>query len=389
MPTPLYAGHDQPSKPSKGLDAHKGLWFEHFFNEYDDSWNVNGENAKKNWIKTVEGFCGDKDQLETNAILQRQLCTDLNGKSKAFKNNWHFITGMGNPHPVENGMSWHPTLGVPYLTGASVKGLVRAFVEEWSDLSSNLKKEMIYRWFGSDHKAPDKQEKENQAGCFIFFDALPIKPVTLHTDIMTPHMGNWYSDGGEISSDTPRDTKNSYAEALPADWHKPVIIPFLVVKHASLQFSIAPRPHANISPEDIQKELPEVMKMLDNALEYLGGGAKTAAGYGRFDSDEMAENKLKKEVKAKAISKIKDPIEAFKALINDMEEKKIAEMFGKRFSRTKKEFSDKECDFNEIIKVLIEGKRNMINNWKPKDKQEKNTAQGKAYIKLSKYFGDS
>jgi CRISPR-associated protein Cmr6 len=34
---------------------------------------------------------------------------------------------------VENGFLWHPTLGVPYLPGAAVKGLVRAYVEHWDD----------------------------------------------------------------------------------------------------------------------------------------------------------------------------------------------------------------------------------------------------------------
>ena len=35
------------------------------------------------------------------------------------------VTGMGNPHPLESGFTWHPTLGMPYLPGSAV-GLVRA-----------------------------------------------------------------------------------------------------------------------------------------------------------------------------------------------------------------------------------------------------------------------
>ncbi len=41
-----------------------------------------------------------------------------------------FVTGMGNPHPVENGFSFLSPYGVPYLPGASIKGVVRRAAEE-------------------------------------------------------------------------------------------------------------------------------------------------------------------------------------------------------------------------------------------------------------------
>jgi CRISPR-associated protein Cmr6 len=103
-------------------------------------------------------------------------------------------------------------------------------------------------------------------------------------------MGKWYSDGNVINKEAKKgkkgkkgekSEKGNYSDTLPADWHNPVPIPFLVVNKISLQFCIAPRPSIKIGPEELQ----EAMKMLIMALEYLGAGAKTATGYGRFEHD--------------------------------------------------------------------------------------------------------
>jgi len=54
------------------------------------------------------------------------------------------------------------------------------------------------------------------AGGVVFLDALPLAPVHLEADVMTPHFTGW----------TPKQP--------PGDWRSPVPVPFLVV---------APRPH--------------------------------------------------------------------------------------------------------------------------------------------------
>src|SRR3989338_1824243 len=161
MTCPIY-------KDVKALDscppsAHRGLWFDRFFNGYDENWKV-VDSSKKNWINTVThtsaGKTGDEAQLATATNSLSSLIEKLNGEVCIRKSQWHFATGLGNSHPVENGFAWHPTLGVSYLTGAAVKGLVRAWMEEWEDTCDNDK---VRRWFGNDQTA----------GCFMFFDALP------------------------------------------------------------------------------------------------------------------------------------------------------------------------------------------------------------------------
>jgi len=276
MTFPFYREHNAPSRLP--TSAHKGLWFERFFNGFNDksNWAILDENAKKNMIEGVSGSSGSQPQLEQFQNRQLALIDQLNGQSQCFKTDWHFITGMGNPHPVENGFSWHTTLSVPYLMGSAVKGLVRSWVEMNEDeLSEEKKYKRLQKWFGSVEKDSDSE----QVGAFIFFDAIPEKPPQLICDIMTPHMGKWYESGG----------KSLKSDSVPGDWHDPTPIPFLAVKNASFIFHIAPRQAKDY------KEIEDVFIALSNALMWLGAGAKTAAGYGYMTEDENFKNTLKHE----------------------------------------------------------------------------------------------
>lgn len=278
MTVPLYNNCEKPSQCDK--DGNRGLWFERFFDQYNEraNWEVGTE--KTRWLS--EHFnnkkVGDDKQLAAHAQAQMQLAKSLQGQSHVFKSSWHFVTGMGNPHPVENGFAWHPTLGVPYLTGAAVKGLVRSYIENYLDDTSENRQKLLFDWFGSDHKDPVQQVYDSQAGNLIFFDALPVKPVTLGVDIMTPHMGKWYEKGGT-------DQAAGTAEAVPADWHDPVPVAFLVAKEISLLFSFALRPYPDADKKRPEIDLADVADVLNRTLEQAGAGGKTATGYGGMQDD--------------------------------------------------------------------------------------------------------
>lgn len=271
MTLPLYR---QDTPPEFANDGHRGLWYERFFDRYDANWSV-PEDGKSGWVRDNAKPTGERAALEAATIRHLALITALQGRGGVFATDWHFATGLGLPHPVENGLAWHPTLGVPYLAGSGVKGLVKAWVEIWDEsLSDEQRQTRLQNWFGT----------PEQAGRFLFFDALPIEPVTLSADVMTPHMGKWYEQGGEIT-DWRRQP-----ERIPADWHAPVPVPFLVVKKAKLLFGIAPRQLA------FADELPAIFAALKQALAWLGAGAKTAAGYGLMQFDEHADADLRERI---------------------------------------------------------------------------------------------
>ena len=277
--SPLYKsanGYEHETEMPAG--ANTGLWFTRFFNEYKSDWTLDAT-SKKKWIDTIIGPRGSEALLKEYEQRHKTLAQFLQAEVSYFNNDWHFATGLGNNHPVENGLTWHHTLGVPYLPSSSVKGLLRAFVHEWMQADENL----VTRWFGA-HTADD-EINPNNTGNLIFFDAIPTKPITLACDIMTPHMGDWYAQGDKINSD-------NYATHAPADWHSPVPIPFLVVKEIQLMFMIAPRNNQCVTSIADAKN---AMDALASALKWVGAGAKTATGYGRFKKDLQKNGDLQSE----------------------------------------------------------------------------------------------
>lgn len=367
---PLY--EEVPEVPEKSSDANTGLWFERFFNQFNqdateilESKKINDEltQGKNFWLQQFKS-AGNTDALQAAAQQQMNLVKQLKGKHKFFNTQWHFVTGTGYPHPVENGLLWHPVYGVPYLSGAAVKGLVRAWVEEWefadikdeSDRESK-KRERLLAWFGSDYKLPKDQQQPVQTGDLIFFDALPVKSVRLVTDIMTPHQDEWYSDGGNIKDVVTEHKK------IPADWHDPNPIPFLVVdKATSYLFSIAPR-HAQVT----EATMNEVIECLTQALEWLGAGAKTATGYGGFN---VYNDPLDKQWKAKN--------QSLKEELKNMEEKQLITAFSKNYNITKAAYQNKGYDWKEVVNLVWKYHEPSIDSWASSG----NKNAQKAYIKL-------
>lgn len=257
---------------NKGF-VNKGLIFERFYDGYDDSFK-DGKHSDTEQLRELIGSCGDANQIITAARRRHDLVKSLQGEHGVFSTDWHFVTGMGSSHPAENGFTWHHTLGTPYLPGSSVKGLLRGWMEAWvyeGDDNKAKREAVVHAWFGRDAKAEGSKDN-GKAGDLIFFDAIPVEQPDVLLDIMTPHMGKWYEQGGDRI--TP--------ESQPGDWHSPVPVNFLVTEKAKFLFAIAPR------TEEAKAYVKEAMDYLKEALAWLGAGAKTAAGYGHMSFDEYS-----------------------------------------------------------------------------------------------------
>jgi len=237
------------------VESNAGLWYDKFCDQWLEGWDCLGETGKKNWIQGVtKGRVGDTRLIKEVVNRRLNLIEKCGGTPLYFNTEGSFVTGLGRNHPVENGFAWHHSLGTPYLPGSSVKGIVRSWAKVWEEEAE----EVISRIFGprgSDYPS---------VGSVIFLDAIPLDPVQLKPDVMTPHYGPYYQ-GNEP----------------PADWHNPVPVPFLVVdSKQDFLFCLLPRrPLQMQDREDCQK----AVVWLKMALKYVGGGAKTAAGYGRFE----------------------------------------------------------------------------------------------------------
>ncbi|HOP69175.1 MAG: type III-B CRISPR module RAMP protein Cmr6 [Dethiobacteria bacterium] len=276
MRLPLYQSEMLKNEPLiKQIGrGNAGLRFNKFFMHWGKDWRIeegdkDKEGGKMRWIKTIsEHLVGNRSLLSEAVERLINLVDNRGGEFRCYRTIWRFATGLGLNHPIENGMTWHHTLGVPYLPGSSFKGLVRAWVEQWLGLSDDE----INRIFGSQETGSNNEKIG--VGSIIFFDALPVAPVRLAADVMTPHYQKYYS-GSEA----------------PGDWQDPNPIPFLTVDEQQVfLFALAPR---KIGVPENQSDIEKVWQWVDQALQNVGAGAKTAVGYGRFERCEQEENKLR------------------------------------------------------------------------------------------------
>ena len=268
---PLYRGAQSASLAQAG---NGGLWYDKFCH----SWGGFPTREQKldldkvKWIETVVGFRGNASELQQYAERQACMVETLNGKWHDLQTESPFVSGLGRDHPVENGFAWHHTLGVPYLPGSSIKGMVRAWAKQWNE---GVEADRL-RILGPEPAGGDVVTQP-QVGGMIFLDAVPTSPVDLKSDVMTPHYDDYYQKG-----------------EAPGDWISPIPIPFLVVKEgATFRFAVAPRQQSEQSIEDCTT----AFGWLEDALEWIGAGAKTAVGYGRMRVDRDAQKRSEEERK--------------------------------------------------------------------------------------------
>lgn len=235
--------------------GHPGLWYDKFCDKWSDDWHLktvgDNDSPKLSWINTliarVNADKGSSGKLLADYARRLfDLVAGRGGASMVATSQSRFVTGLGRSHPVENGFAWHPTLGAPYLPGSSLKGLTRA----WA-LSEHSRDE-VDRILGV----------PGRTGSVAFLDAVPVKPVTLEADVLTPHYANWDQ------------------ERLPGDWRSPVPVPFLVTAPGlSMLFGIIPISRSG------RDDVATAREWLVSALDEYGAGAKTALGYGQFRVD--------------------------------------------------------------------------------------------------------
>ncbi len=233
--------------------SHAGLWHDKYNGAWDALSNrrwVVDEFKRRDWLKHfVHEPLGDAAMITEFTQRQARILFSRAAEPLLMKTTSRFLPGQGSIHPLLGGMVFHPSLGLPYLPGSNVKGLVRAWATQWQ----NTDPIDVSRIFG----APD------QPGNVIFLDALPTNPVIFEIDVVTPH-----------------HIAYQHGSRPPADWDMPQSTAFLAVaKDNIFQFGIMAR--INNDPS-AQADALQARAWLIEALEWLGAGARTAVGYGRL-----------------------------------------------------------------------------------------------------------
>lgn len=176
--------------------------------------------------------------------------------------------------------------------------------------------------------------------------------VKLGIDIMTPHMGDWYAKGNQIQN------IQGESEKIPADWHDPVPIKYLVAEKAQFLFSIAPRKKSDAI------EVKEAMNVLDSSLKWIGAGAKTAIGYGFFSDDEEATKKIRNK-QEEAVLKNLPPHERIPKEIEKMDVAMLPDLLGKNKNKTLKSWG---ADQDFYLKAIKDVFGDLIKKWEHSEK---------------------
>ncbi len=201
------------------------------------------------------------------AHLEGKIPTQWDHVERKLRLESPLALGLGSAHPLENGMTFHHTLGVPYLPGTALKGLARA----WARLCGKESTEL----FGC---GPNENGRDSQEGALIFLDALPLDWPKLEVDIINCHLPAYYGQKGNWG-------------AMPVE--NPVPVHFLTVAPKTyFCFRIGHTrrgPQGEpLSSDEALERARQAMTDLRDALATLGIGGKTSSGYGFLEDQAGA-----------------------------------------------------------------------------------------------------
>jgi CRISPR type III-B/RAMP module RAMP protein Cmr6 len=164
------------------------------------------------------------------------------------------IVGLGAESVLETSIRLHRIYGFPIIPGSALKGLARAYAELVECKNEN--DPLFAKVFG-------KSPPDAEAGQVIFFDAIPANSASLklELDVMNPHYAPYYQ-----------------GTQPPADYHNPVPVFFLTIGPGSEFLFAVVSQKAELATK--------AKEWLKKALEEMGVGAKTVAGYGLWKEKE-------------------------------------------------------------------------------------------------------
>lgn len=231
---------------------HPGL----LLDKWHQPWPANNSKTfARDQLKRVAGIMGDQ------ALLGRVLQGIRAATSSTPNQRWRCRTSgaltlhLARAGSFENaGICLHAVYGFAYLPGSGLKGLARSYAGN----VARAKPKDIEDVFGKD----TSREEDGSAGAVVFHDALPVQWPKLIIDIVNNHHVDYYDRASP-----------------PGDWEDPVPVNFLAVAPGTeFEFCLGVR-RGTTDPERL---LALARGWIDGALVWLGAGAKTNAGYGRF-----------------------------------------------------------------------------------------------------------
>ena len=231
---------------------------------------------QKRALTDVTRTATDEMLLRTLLDRRRLMLDGLRATRLVMTTRGSLTLHLSRSGALENaGIALHPLYGFVYLPGSGVKGMTRAWAETvWAPTQPDPERawrqiEAAFGWSpGSErHKgvwrpSDVKPPPGAAAGRLLFHDAWPLRWPRLLVDIVNNHHVTYYAGDDD-----------------PGDWEDPIPVSFLAVAVGQpFEFAISDRTGGD------DGLLEGACGWLRDALTVQGAGAKTAAGYGRFNS---------------------------------------------------------------------------------------------------------
>lgn len=273
--------------PNANLALQLDKYIGHYFNLDRNNDPTGEKQIGKQWLGKVfiSRYDAARNSPEYRQMFQsylarwRAFLDQQNAGRRQLQTTWRAAIHLGRTSVAENAtIALHRTYGFPYIPGQSLKGLTHAYSELVAHpndpekvhslfgqlLTDNLKQLVKKRVAeGQYTKEKGKELLDMRQGSVVFFDAVPTSLPNLELDILNAHFPDWY---GKKSS-------------VPSDNQSPVPVNFLTIApNSSFLFAVASAANQRDNTTDVDLAL----NLLQKALEELGVGAKTAAGYGQF-----------------------------------------------------------------------------------------------------------
>ena len=199
--------------------------------------------AKRAWIVA---HAGPDNDLRRNLLIRRRAVVAALARQgvAAAEVRLRVVTPLAVGHsgagsPNDNSLTLHGISGDPVIPATALKGVARSMGPVDDEL------------FGT----AGQDDGSGSIGAVTFLPAFPEGDLTLRSAVLTPHAGDYYSSNG----------------SKPASGHQsPVPVEFVTVRKGVFVGHI-------LGPE---KAVAEARRLLIEAVDELGVGAKTATGYG-------------------------------------------------------------------------------------------------------------
>ncbi len=175
---------------------------------------------------------------------------------------WRLIIG-GEKTASETSLAMSKIYGVPIIPATALKGVAAAY----ANADGRYSVDEIATIFGGPR--PGNSDAEARRGAVNWFDGVPLTTPVVVIDTLTPHVKEYYDAGN----------RNQFGNVFPAEYHNPVPIRFLAVESTTFRTVLS-------GPSDI---VDRAQQLLREAVDYLGIGSKTNAGYGYCDAHLVEE----------------------------------------------------------------------------------------------------